>query len=129
MEPLVGIAVIVAGLVATTALLVLGVMVLRHPRLPAWLQTEGAAQAACFLLTTVLAGAVSAGIGGLVHLDVPINAYGAAALTVGVMLATAYLIGVLGHVGERLRRADAGGSPFAALPRPEHVTGLGLSPH
>lgn len=129
MGPLVGIAVIVAGLVVITALLVLGIMVLRHPRLPAGLQTEGAALAACFFLTAVLAGTISAGIAGLMRLDVPINGYGAAALTAGIILATAYLFCVLGHVGERLRRAGAGCSPFAALPRPEHGIGLGVSPH
>lgn len=131
MEPLVGIAVIVAGLVATTALLIVAVLVLRHPRLPAWLQTEGATQAECFFLAALLAGAITASITGLVHLEVPINVYGAAALTAGVILAAAWLLCVVGHVGERLRRADAGQSPFAALPRPQPQPGpgLGLSAH
>lgn len=111
-----------AGLGAGIALFLLAVLALRNPHNPDWVQGEAFSQLACFLLTAGLAATIAAGVNEFhtAGLSVP-AAMAASAVVIGVAI---FLICTLFRFGERLRRADAGRSPFERLGHPDlHVGG------
>jgi hypothetical protein len=98
------------GLVAFPAAILLAGLTVRNPRAPAWLRTEGVATGAVLLLTAVTVVAIMHALSALATADV---AYPVIAILVaGIPSASAVLLWKAFGVGDRLARADAGGSPF-----------------
>lgn len=101
------------GLVAVSGAILLTALVLRNPLGPQILQTDFAAQTAGLVLTAaVLVAAVYA------HQELVaagLDAAAAAAAVVAVIAASVVLFWKAFRVGERLRRADEGRSPFERL--------------
>ena len=103
-----------AVVVAIVAAILFAGVAYRNPFRPRWMDRDWASTAAalaissavCFGAGYMIAGSISAGLG------VPT----AVGLTVALFLAAGYVIWRLFDVGERLRRADAGQSPFYAQP-------------
>ena len=120
MQMLLGAPVALAGLVATVAAILGMLLVLRNPHRPRWMQSEFAAQAASLVLVTATAGCVAYAM--IVFQGLGHSLTIAAGTTFGVMFAAGYLLWRIFHIGLRLKRADAGHSPFEAIrhkaPRP-----------
>ena len=95
------------------AILFIGVAY-RNPFRPQWMYRDSASTAAalaissavCFGAGYMIAGSIAAGLGVATAIG----------LTVALFLGSAYVIWRVFEVGERLRRADAGQSPFYAQP-------------
>ena len=98
------------GLVAVSGAILLTGLILRNPLGPQILQTDLAAQSAALVLTAaVLVAAVYAHQG---FVAAGLDATAAAAAVVAVIAASVVLFWKALRVGERLKRADQGGSPF-----------------
>jgi hypothetical protein len=104
----------VAVVVAIVGAILFTGLVFRNPFRSKWLQREsmsvaaalGIAAAVCFGAGTMIAGAVAAGFGVAAAIVLTIAAFGGA----GYAIVRGF------HIGERLRRADAGQSPFYPQP-------------
>lgn len=104
----------VVVLVAIIGAILLIVLAFRNPFRPKWLRRDSMSVAAallfsaavCFGLGNMISGSVNAGI------DVAT----AIALTVAVFIGAAYGLARTIDMGERLRRSDAGESPFYPHP-------------
>jgi len=99
-----------AALVGAAGVLLLSGLVLRNPRSPRWLRSEGAAMGASLGLVVLLMGAFGYAADGL--FTAGLDHYVSAAVTAIVLIAAVYLIWTIFHVGERFKSADAGLSPF-----------------
>jgi hypothetical protein len=116
------------GLVAVSGAILLTGLILRNPLGPQILQTDFAAQSAGLVLTAaVLVLAIYAHQG---FVAAGLDATAAAAAVVGVIAASVTLFWKAFRVGERLKRADEGRSPFGRLrdatqsgQPPIHLTG------
>lgn len=86
----------------------------RNPFRPDWLRRDWVGSAAAI----AIAAAISLGLGVMVTgvLAAGFGAGAAVAFTLAIGFAAAYAIWRGFGVGERLRRADAGQSPFAGFP-------------
>lgn len=100
-------------LVAVVAGIIFCVLAFRNPFRSAWMKRGGIDNLAATGIATALAFAVGFQISGLVAAGLP--AVYAMGFTVALILVTAFLVIRLFGVGERLRRADAGESPFYGI--------------
>jgi hypothetical protein len=101
------------GLVAVSGAILLIGLILRNPLGPQILQTDFAAQTAGLVLTAgVLVATVHAHQG---FVAAGLEATTAAALVTAVMAVSAIVFWKGFRVGERLKRADEGRSPFGSL--------------
>jgi hypothetical protein len=98
------------GLVAFPAAILLAGLVVRNPRAPAWLRTEGVATGAVLVVTAVTVVAIMHALSALAAADVAYPVI--AILVVGMPSASAVLLWKACRIGDRLARADAGASPF-----------------
>lgn len=101
------------GLGAGISLFLLAVLALRNPHTPNWVQGEAFSQLACFLLTAGLASTVAVAVNEFHTAGMSVVV--AIGTTAVVIFVTIFLICTLFQFGERLRRADAGRSPFERL--------------
>lgn len=102
-----------AGLGAGISLFLLAVLALRNPHNPNWVQGEAFSQLACFLLTAGLSSTVAVAVNEFHTAGMSVVV--AMAASVAVIFVAIFLFCTLFHFGERLRRADAGRSPFERL--------------
>jgi len=102
-----------AALIAVVSGIQLAVLAFRNPLRPHWLRVTGSDNFASMLIATSLAFAVGFEISGLVAAG--LNPAMAMGLTVGLVFGVGIFNWRAFRCGERLRRADAGLSPFAAL--------------
>ena len=110
-----------AVVVAIVAAILFTGVAYRNPSRPRWMYRDSASTAAslaisaavCFGAGYMIAGGIAAGLGVATAIG----------LTIAVFLGAGIVIWRLFDVGERLRRADAGQSPFYAQP------GLGALRH
>lgn len=107
-----------AGLALTTALVLLAMVGLRNPHNPAWLRSEEAAHAASFVLVVLISMVFAWAVTGLTEAGLRIAA--AMPIALAVIVISGAVLWFAFNVGERLRRADAGRSPFARI-RPTHA--------
>lgn len=103
-----------AAVVAIVAAILFTGVAYRNPFRPRWMYRDSASTAAslaissavCFGAGYMISGSISAGLGVATAIG----------LTVALFLGAGYVIWRLFDIGERLRRADAGQSPFYAIP-------------
>jgi hypothetical protein len=103
------------GLVAVAVATLLTALLLRNPLGPKWLRSEGAGMAASLGITTAVVIASAYAVQSFV--DAGLHHIEAAIGTVGVLVASLLVSWKIFHVGERLRHADAGRSPFQSITR------------
>ena len=104
----------VAAVIAIVGAILFTGLAFRNPLRPKWLQRDsmsvaaalGIAAAVCFGAGYMIAGAVAAGFGVATAIGMTVAAFGGA----GYAIVRGF------HIGERLRRADAGQSPFYPQP-------------
>jgi len=104
-----------AGLVAAVGATLFTALVLRNPRNPKWLKTELASQAASLCLVAVFAFAVASAMRGMTAIGFDVMV--AAAITLSVIALAAASLWLAFGMGNRLRRADSGQSPFDLQPQ------------
>lgn len=104
-----------AGLVATVGAVLAASLVLRNPHSPAWTKTESVAQATSFVLVTMFAGVLAWATAGMIGAGLHFTY--AALIAPAIVAGSGCLLWLAFGIGERLRRADAGRSPFDALGR------------
>lgn len=102
-----------AGLVVTPGAVFLALLVLRNPHNPAWMKSELAAQAASVVVVAMIAGMLAWSITSLV--DAGLHIANAALITMTTIAASGCLLWFAFGIGERLRRADSGRSPFETI--------------
>jgi hypothetical protein len=115
MASLVSAAINVLVLIAVSGAVLLTALVLRNPLGPKWLRNEAAAQAAGLVLTAGVCVAISNAVAELV--DANIHYSIAVILTGAFFAASSYMLWRAFNVGGRLKRTEAGRSPFAREPR------------
>jgi len=111
MTSLLSSAVHLLGIVAFSAAMLLAMLVLRNPFIPRWLKNEAVAQGVAFVLTAALC--VASGNAGNALIAANVHYAIATLLIAAVLVFSIYGFWKLFAVGERLRRADEGRSPFA----------------
>jgi hypothetical protein len=111
MASLVSAAINMFGLVAISGAVLLTMFVLRNPLGPNWLRSEFIAQAAALVLTAGACLGIPNAVMGLTDANMH---YGVAViLTSAVFAASSYILWRAFNIGERLKRAESGRSPFA----------------
>ena len=106
-----------AGLVAAIGAIMFAILSMRNPFAPRWMRTDVAAEAASLALVGVISLAVAFALKGLIAAG--LNFFGAAGVIFGIIVVATVLLWTIFRVGERLKRADHGRSPFEELePRP-----------
>jgi hypothetical protein len=100
-------------LVAVVTAIVFCVLGFRNPFRPAWMKRAGIDNLAAMGIAAALAFVIGFEISGLAAAGLP-AAY-AMAFTIALVIGTAFAVIRLLGVGERLRRADAGESPFYGI--------------
>ena len=103
-----------AVLIAVVSAIQLTVLAFRNPLRPAWLKKAGADTLAAVAIAAGLSLAVAFEIAGLVAAG--INAFAAVGIAAALCFGVASFNWRRFHCGDRLRRADAGHSPFAPPP-------------
>jgi hypothetical protein len=127
-----------AGLVAAVGATLLTLLVLRNPHNPAGMKSEFMAQAASLAPVAMIAGAIAWAMTSMT--DAGLHIVNAALITMAVIAASGCLLWFAFGIGERLRRAEAGRSPFEAIgrdlpqtksktPRPLTPKGIGMWLH
>jgi len=104
-----------AGLAATVGITLATLLVLRNPRNPGWMKSEFVAQAASLVLVALISGVLAWALTSMTDAGVAIA--NAALIAVIVIVASCCLLWFTFGIGKRLRRADAGRSPFEAIER------------
>lgn len=99
-----------AALVTVVGVIQFLVLFFRSPHRPRWLRTELMEIVTANSFVLALTFGIAAELSGLVAGGA--NAFLAIALTAAIVLGSAFAIWRIFGVGERLRRADAGESPF-----------------
>ncbi|MGJ3259540.1 MAG: hypothetical protein ACFE0S_08045 [Rhodospirillales bacterium] len=99
-----------AAVAASVALYILVVLVMRNPRMPAWVHGEAAAQAVALVMTIGLVVGFAAAAQMLILSGIHVAV--AVAATTAAIIGAAFAICHFFHIGERLRNADRGQSPF-----------------
>lgn len=103
---LVSVVAVVAGLLSM-------MLVLRNPLSPRWLRSELAAQGLSIAFVALFSFAVGRALTDMITMNVPLLF--ASLVTLGVLFVSGTLFWSAFRIGERLRRADAGHSPFERL--------------
>ncbi|MEJ2624123.1 MAG: hypothetical protein P8Z80_06165 [Pseudolabrys sp.] len=103
-------------LAAISALILLAMVTLRNPLLPAWLQNEGIASALGLFLTAGILATVVDAVPKLSAADIPYSLI--AAVIAGVIAGSIFVLWKVFDVGGRLARAEAGHAPVARAPLP-----------
>lgn len=121
MELALALAVGIVSVVTFVAVAALLVVVFRNPFSPAWLKRDGPAITASVLMSGAVAGVTGLTISSLVGAG--LHMISAAILTIALFTLSGIAVGRLFHVRERLRRADAGQSPFGRIAAPSEEPG------
>lgn len=103
----------IVAVVATIGLVLLLLLVFRNPLRPAWLKKGGAEAAAATAIVAMLSFSMAFLIAGLARAGV--DALVAMAFAIALAGGAWWGLWRLFAIGERLRRADAGQSPFHKL--------------
>ena len=103
-----------AILIAVVSAIQLTVLVFRNPFRPAWLKMSGTDAVAAVAIAAGVSIATAGEIAGLIAAGV--NAFAAIGITVALSVGVGVFNWRVFRCGERLRRADAGQSPFGPLP-------------
>ena len=104
-----------AGLAAAVGITLATLLVLRNPHNSGWMKSDFAAQMAGVVLVALIAGILAWAMAGMI--DAGLSIASAALLTAATVGGFGWLLWTTFRVGERLKRADAGRSPFEALER------------
>jgi len=116
-----------ASLVAYAAAILLAGLVLRNPKAPTWLRVEFAAQMASLVLVALLMVIVVYAMQGF--LSAGLNYPEALFAIVATPIVARYLVWKTFRIGERLKAADAGRSPFERLERAHAHPQFESQPH
>jgi hypothetical protein len=111
-----------AVLIAVISAVQLTVLAFRNPLRPSWLKRPVADTLAAVAIAAGLSLAAAFEIASLVAAGV--NAFAAIGITAALCFGVAYFNWRVFHCGDRLRRADAGHSPFGpppAAPKPHRA--------
>ena len=103
-----------AILIAVISAIQLTVLAFRNPLRPAWLKMAGADALAAVAIAAGISIATAGEIAGLIAAGV--NAFAAIGITVALCVGVAFFNWRVFRCGDRLRRTDAGHSPFGPLP-------------
>lgn len=103
----------VVASIALVGLIALFGLLFRGPACPAWLRRDSAASAVSVLVSGALFGVGAYLISSL--LDAGLTIIAAVAVSVGLLIGSGMTVVRLFRIKERLRRADAGQSPFGPL--------------
>jgi hypothetical protein len=104
-----------AGLTAVVGIALATLLVLRNPHNPRWMKSDFAAQMASVVLVTLIAGILAWAMAGMI--DAGLRIASAALLTAATVGGFGWLLWTTLRVGEGLKCADAGRSPFEAFER------------
>ena len=102
-----------AVLIAVISAMQIAILAFRNPFRSGWLKKAGADTVTCVVTTASLSFATAYEIAGLIAAGV--NVFVAIGVTVALIFGVAIFNGRVFRFGERLRRADAGHSPFEHL--------------
>ncbi|MEC9369163.1 MAG: hypothetical protein VX871_10790 [Pseudomonadota bacterium] len=103
-----------ASVVAVAWLILLIILVARHPAAPRWLKSEAAAQSIAFVLIAAISISLTVAMNGVSALG--FTFYSAFAALTALFGAALVLGWIVAGMSARLRRADNGQSPFAPAP-------------
>jgi hypothetical protein len=103
-------------LAAISALILLAMVTLRNPLLPAWLQNEGIASALGLFLTAGILATVIDAVPKLSAADIPYSLI--VVILGGVIAGSTFILWKVFNVGGRLAQAEAGHTPLAPAPTP-----------
>jgi hypothetical protein len=102
-----------AGLIAVISAMQLALLAFRNPLRSEWLKKAGADTVTCVAMTAGLSFATAYEIAGLIAAGA--NVFVAIGVTIALIFGVALFNWRVFRFGERLRRADAGHSPFEHL--------------